>query len=171
MNKTRQDSWSTEEDQLLAKVVLKHIREGGTQLQAFEEVGKELSRTSAACGFRWNANVRKLYRTEIDFAKQQRNMGSSSKASIQNNQSKSNHNVKPLLEFEGLIDQLRALYKSANTIDNSIQDLNTIEKLRDHIKALTDKNAKILEKKNKLEKEYNALKEILESASQIFKYK
>jgi RsfA family transcription factor len=37
---TRQDAWTQDEDILLAEVVLRHIREGGTQLSAFEEVGK-----------------------------------------------------------------------------------------------------------------------------------
>ena len=72
MSPTRQDAWSQDEDLLLAEVVLRHIREGGTQLQAFEEVGKQLSRTSAACGFRWNSFVRKQYKSGIDLAKKQR---------------------------------------------------------------------------------------------------
>lgn len=171
MLKTRQDSWTKEDDVLLAEIVLKHIREGGTQLQAFEDVGKQLTRTPAACGFRWNANVRKLYRTEIDLAKQQRKMGSSSDVSLQNNHGNSNQNGKTLVEFDLLIDQLRALYESTNTKDNSEQDLHTIEKLSDKINVLKEKNAKILEKKNELEKEYNALKELLESAKQILKVK
>jgi len=65
MSPTRQDAWSQDEDLLLAEVVLRHIREGGTQLQAFEEVGKQLTRTSAACGFRWNSYVRKQYKSGI----------------------------------------------------------------------------------------------------------
>ena len=72
MSPTRQDAWSQDEDLLLAEVVLRHIREGGTQLQAFEEVGKQLSRTSAACGFRWNSYVRKQYKSGIELAKKQR---------------------------------------------------------------------------------------------------
>lgn len=38
MTITRQDAWTQDEDLLLAEVVLRHIREGGTQLSAFEEV-------------------------------------------------------------------------------------------------------------------------------------
>ncbi|MFF2445957.1 RsfA family transcriptional regulator [Neobacillus sp. NPDC058068] len=72
MSPTRQDAWSQDEDLLLAEVVLRYIREGGTQLQAFEEVGKRLSRTSAACGFRWNSYVRKQYKSGIELAKKQR---------------------------------------------------------------------------------------------------
>lgn len=72
MVKVRQDAWSHEDDLLLAETVLRHIREGGTQLKAFEEVGDHLNRTSAACGFRWNAEVRNKYDRAIDLAKRQR---------------------------------------------------------------------------------------------------
>lgn len=69
MTITRQDAWTQDEDLLLAEVVLRHIRDGGTQLSAFEEVGKALSRTAAACGFRWNSYVRKQYQAGIELAK------------------------------------------------------------------------------------------------------
>lgn len=171
MLNTRQDSWTKEEDVLLAEIVLKHIREGGTQLQAFEDVGKQLSRTPAACGFRWNANVRKLYRTEIDLAKQQRKIGTSSDESAHNSRSISNPIGKALPEFERLVEQLRSLYESSNTIDTSDHDLHTIEKLSTQIKDLKNKNAKISRKKYELEREYNALKELLNSANHILKNK
>ena len=72
MTGVRQDAWTKEEDELLANVVLQYIREGGTQLEAFAEVGRRLSRTAAACGFRWNSYVRKQYKEEIEQAKQER---------------------------------------------------------------------------------------------------
>lgn len=72
MVKVRQDAWSHEDDLLLAETVLRHIREGSTQLNAFDEVGDKLNRTSAACGFRWNAEVRVKYDNAIDLAKRQR---------------------------------------------------------------------------------------------------
>jgi len=72
MTKVRQDAWPHEDDLLLAETVLRHIREGSTQLNAFEEVGDILNRTSAACGFRWNAEVRNKYVQAIELAKRQR---------------------------------------------------------------------------------------------------
>ncbi|MDQ0887943.1 RsfA family transcription factor [Paenibacillus sp. V4I9] len=39
-DKKREDSWNDEHDQLLAEVVLSHIRTGSTQLAAFEVSGK-----------------------------------------------------------------------------------------------------------------------------------
>lgn len=68
----RQDAWTEDDDLLLAEVTLRHIREGSTQLAAFEEVGEKLGRTPAACGFRWNSCVRKNYEAAIQIAKSQR---------------------------------------------------------------------------------------------------
>ncbi|MCM3171098.1 MULTISPECIES: RsfA family transcriptional regulator [Paenibacillus] len=72
MTAVRQDAWSTEDDLILAEVTLRHIRDGSTQLAAFEEVGDKIGRTSAACGFRWNSFVRKKYESAISNAKAQR---------------------------------------------------------------------------------------------------
>ncbi|MBO8162237.1 MAG: RsfA family transcriptional regulator [Brevibacillus sp.] len=69
---SRQDAWTEDDDLVLAEVTLRHIREGGTQLAAFEEVGQRLGRTAAACGFRWNSTVRKRYEQAIAIAKSQR---------------------------------------------------------------------------------------------------
>ncbi|WP_252501887.1 RsfA family transcriptional regulator [Sporosarcina sp. Marseille-Q4943] len=72
MVKVRQDAWLEENDILLAETVLRHVREGSTQLSAFEEVGDKLNRTAAACGFRWNAVVRRDYEKELAEAKKER---------------------------------------------------------------------------------------------------
>lgn len=72
MVKVRQDAWLTQDDELLAETVLRHVREGSTQLSAFEEVGDALNRTAAACGFRWNAVVRREYEEELAEAKKER---------------------------------------------------------------------------------------------------
>ncbi|MGF7031965.1 prespore-specific regulator [Paenibacillus mucilaginosus] len=72
MTAIRQDAWSEEDDLILAEVTLRHIREGSTQLAAFEEVGEKIGRTAAACGFRWNSFVRKKYEAAIGIAKAQR---------------------------------------------------------------------------------------------------
>lgn len=72
MSTNRQDAWSKEEDALLAEMVLNYIRDGRTQLEAFREVARRLSRTPAACGFRWNASVRKVYEDAVNQAKKDR---------------------------------------------------------------------------------------------------
>lgn len=72
MTKIRQDAWVRENDELLAEAVLRHVKEGSTQLNAFEEAGDVLNRTAAACGFRWNAVVRRIYEEELTQAKKER---------------------------------------------------------------------------------------------------
>lgn len=72
MTAVRQDAWSAEDDLILAEITLRHIRDGSTQLTAFEEVGERIGRTAAACGFRWNSFVRKKYESAIQIAKAQR---------------------------------------------------------------------------------------------------
>lgn len=69
MEKKRQDAWTSDEDIVLAEIVLRHIRHGKTQLEAFKEAGAKLSRTAAACGFRWNATLRKKYVEGVEIAK------------------------------------------------------------------------------------------------------
>ncbi|HDX9642246.1 TPA: RsfA family transcriptional regulator [Bacillus mobilis] len=81
--KTRQDAWTKEDDLLLAETVLRHIRSGSTQIKAFDEVGDTLNRTSAACGFRWNAEVRPNYEDTVQLAKKQRKELKRSEAKIE----------------------------------------------------------------------------------------
>lgn len=69
MTANRQDAWSEEEDLLLVNTVLEYIKRGQTQLESFAKVAKQLNRTPAACGFRWNATIRKHYPGEIEEAK------------------------------------------------------------------------------------------------------
>lgn len=68
----RQDAWSKDNDLLLANTVLRHVKEGSTQVKAFEEVGEIVNRTAAACGFRWNAVVRQHYIPAMETAKKER---------------------------------------------------------------------------------------------------
>lgn len=72
MPSMRQDAWSADEDDQLADIVLQRIRTGSTQLAGFAEAGNRLSRTPAACGFRWNSTVRKRYADELQKAKRLR---------------------------------------------------------------------------------------------------
>ncbi|MWV44905.1 hypothetical protein GRF59_14885 [Paenibacillus sp. HJL G12] len=66
---TRQDGWTIEDDICLTTTVLNCISNGNTQLQAFEMVAEKTNRTAAACGFRWNSNLRNQFENEIKEAK------------------------------------------------------------------------------------------------------
>lgn len=68
----RQDGWTYEDDICLSETVLNCIEQGETQLYAFELVAEKTNRTPAACGFRWNSNLRKRYEEQIKEAKLKR---------------------------------------------------------------------------------------------------
>lgn len=181
MSLTRQDAWSQDEDLLLAELVLKYIREGNTQLQAFEEVGKRLKRTSAACGFRWNSYVRKQYKSGIELAKKQR------KARKQNSQQEvealpnseavlENVEMSPeelqendkMLAFDDLVHYLKALYQKTEISGTQGADIKTYEEriqtLEKQLYYLATENEKLTKELNKLEKEYREIIEIMEKA-------
>lgn len=50
MTAVRQDAWSPDDDLILAEVTLRHIREGSTQLSAFEEVGERIAERQQPAG-------------------------------------------------------------------------------------------------------------------------
>jgi prespore-specific regulator len=167
MSKTRNDAWTGEEDGLLANVVLSNIRNGGTQLKAFEEVSRQLSRTASACGFRWNACVRGKYKEEILRAKKQRK----ELAPTQNNTktigqivSREQSPSGDIIELQVLINNIELLYKKAY---EEGEPQNQIDKLKEQVLILKEENQKISTEKDKIEKEYNKLKEIIESSTRL----
>lgn len=108
----RQDIWSEEEDELLVNTVLHHIREGGTQIEAFEVVGKKVKRTAAACGYRWNSVVRKKYKKEIQKAKNERLRRVDEKVKEQNVE-ESKENGVPSFIFEEVLLYLNDVYQKS----------------------------------------------------------
>lgn len=169
MSKLRQDAWTGEEDELLANIVLSNIRTGGTQLKAFEEVGKQLSRTASACGFRWNACVRKQYKEEIQQAKTQRKELAPTQA---DNNTKTigqivNREQSPsgdIIELQVLINNMELLYKKAFEGEEPHNQVDTLKK---QVLFLKEENQKLSAEKDKIEKEYNKLKEIIESSTRL----
>ena len=118
MKANRQDAWTKEEDQLLADTVIDYIKKGHTQLESFKYVADQLNRTPAACGFRWNATIRKRYTKAIEAAKQARKQfqydgGDQQSQSIQLNESKST--------LDQAIHWLEKL-KKESTVDSSKSD-------------------------------------------------
>ena len=189
MSITRQDAWTQDEDLLLAEVVLRHIREGGTQLQAFEEVGKRLSRTAAACGFRWNSSIRKQYKSGIEVAKKQRKavkknpdgeietIGNKVESTFEHKdkvENKSSQVVKTdsaELIFEDIISYLNKLYIRAVESSDYQENLSLYE---EKVKSLEQQLEHIYNEKNRLAKDlyemehdYKALIEIMERARKM----
>ena len=189
MSITRQDAWTQDEDLLLAEVVLRHIREGGTQLQAFEEVGKRLSRTAAACGFRWNSSIRKQYKSGIEVAKKQRKavkknpdgeietIGNTVESTFEHKdkvENKSSQVVKTdstEFNFEDIISYLNKLYIRTIESEDYRENLSLYE---EKVKSLERQLEHIYNEKNRLAKDlyemehdYKALIEIMERARKM----
>ncbi|MGN1401773.1 MAG: RsfA family transcriptional regulator [Bacillus sp. (in: firmicutes)] len=178
MTVSRQDAWSQDEDLILAEIVLRHIREGSTQLRAFDEVGGKLSRTSAACGFRWNSHVRKQYESGIELAKKQRK--ESKKTAIQTNGAPVQE-AKPVLGFEVLGGSGEA--KKEIELDDVILYLKGLKKelaeggqetMEQVVSRLREENENLQEEleatKQRLqtvEEDYHALIEIMDKARKM----
>ncbi|MGP4106880.1 RsfA family transcriptional regulator [Virgibacillus sp. L01] len=136
MNATRQDAWTQDEDIILAETVLRYIREGKTQLEAFKEVAKELSRTSAACGFRWNASIRRQYQEAIDSAKEERKQGGRLK-SWNYTDSRPMQEEDPINTAISLLEKMRTNFASENQLFNKEEEeaLNNLKKENEILKA------------------------------------
>jgi len=181
MPTNRQDAWSQDEDLLLAEVVLRNIREGGTQLQAFEEVGKQLSRTAAACGFRWNSYVRKQYKSGIEVAKKQRK--ELKKNAIATSEleefEESVLNDQPIveetqtrsyqIEFSDLVAFLKDLYDKADSSQKEEHDnyKKHIQELEKQLYYLAAENEKLEKELKLIEQDYKALIDIMERARKM----
>lgn len=142
----RQDAWTEDDDLLLAEVTLRHIREGSTQLAAFEEVGEKLGRTPAACGFRWNSFVRKNYDAAIQIAKSQR-------------QGRSKNRRKQAAVLHGELEKQGDPVSSLTTVIRFLrqhkQEYSEMSKrVRQLEKQLAERNAEL----EQLRSEYNELK-------------
>ncbi|WP_374721967.1 RsfA family transcriptional regulator [Peribacillus tepidiphilus] len=180
MSITRQDAWSQDEDLLLAEVVLRHIREGSTQLVAFEEVGKKLSRTAAACGFRWNSFVRKQYKTGIELAKKHRKENKK-RVEISNvKQSELKDEMIPIpkenndhpFQTDISIKEVVAYLQSIESKNNEF--IQTIKKLEAENMSLSEENSKlkfqyetITNQLAHVEEDYRALLDIMERARKL----
>ncbi|WP_141431295.1 RsfA family transcriptional regulator [Bacillus sp. 03113] len=177
MSSTRQDAWSQDEDILLAEVVLRYIRDGGTQLEAFEKVGKQLSRTAAACGFRWNSFVRKQYKSGIELAKKQRKQEKQQVAysvkKVEDDllEELKDSSLNENRDFEEVIAFLREIYlkgKKTSVQQNKIslydEKIHDLEKKTFYLAA---ENEKLKKELRMIEEDYKALIEIMERARKM----
>ncbi|ASN05134.1 RsfA family transcriptional regulator [Virgibacillus necropolis] len=190
MVKVRQDAWSHEDDLLLAETVLRHIREGSTQLNAFEEVGDHLNRTSAACGFRWNAEVRNKYDHAIDLAKRQRKEKKRAVVAVQSQKqpvktidhtvefSNSNEEhvliqqpAESVMSMDMVIGYLKQVKKENQTSNQSKVSLERIEKENEGLKNQVtelEKKLSITEKQlSTIQEDYQVFIQIMERARKM----
>lgn len=172
--KVRQDAWSHEDDLLLAETVLRHIREGSTQLNAFEEVGDKLNRTSAAVGFRWNAIVRNKYDQAIQIAKKQRKelkRQQAKKSTSLSSEKKRDMVQNGSITLEDVIDFLQQLKNDtsqANDLKNQTENLQREnEKLRSDNERLQQKLADLEQKYTTVQEDYQSFIQIMERARKM----
>ncbi|MEW8971678.1 RsfA family transcriptional regulator [Mesobacillus jeotgali] len=173
---TRQDAWSQDEDLLLAEVVLRNIREGGTQLKAFDEVGKQLSRTAAACGFRWNSYVRKQYKSGIELAKKQRKEAKKQAKTEERaevpaapvsevpKRPAEQKEQQPSISIEAVKQYIDELYEKAGNANAQDMQKEKIRGLEKQIYYLAAENEKLETQLRSMEEDYRALIDIMERA-------
>ncbi|WP_175988802.1 RsfA family transcriptional regulator [Bacillus sp. Marseille-Q1617] len=175
MSSNRQDAWSQDEDVILAEVVLRHIREGGTQLKAFEEVGRKLSRTSAACGFRWNSFVRKQYKSGIELAKKQRKQSKKHNPLVKNPPPKESHLTQVQTEPGqamhdnfSMSSMIQYLQKAEEAVRNEAKVKEENSQLHEQLSLLTSKLEQAAEELEEYKSKFTLLEEDHKSLLTIF---
>ncbi len=152
MSAIRQDAWTEHDDRVLAEVTIRHIKDGGTQLSAFAEVGQQIGRTQAACGFRWNSYLRKQYDQDIRHAKTQRQRMQIDKRKLS-------------ISKEGVVAERKSIRLAG---EGSFSEL--AEHLQQWLKKLRDMDSKLslsameVERLRKENEDYRALLQILDRA-------
>lgn len=183
MTAVRQDAWSPDDDLILAEVTLRHIREGGTQLGAFEEVGERIGRTSAACGFRWNSCVRKRYEEAIQLAKQQRQKRNymkkqtasatshvSSVAVVEQEERSARHETltEESLSIEAVIRFLRQWKTTYQELNRHIKSLEReLKEKEEQVQQLREENEKLSKEVNNVQTDYRAVNDDYKTLIQI----
>lgn len=174
----RQDAWTEEDDLILAEVTLRHIREGGTQLLAFEEVGEKIGRTSAACGFRWNSFVRKKYEAAIQIAKAQRQKRNQPRSAVREHQPSVLIDESPSLRAEGFSEdsvnfdavirflrQHRAKYQDYSRQLKQLE--RDLEEKEEELVRLRSENAEMKSRLNNVENNYQVVNDDYKALIQI----
>jgi len=180
--KNRHDAWTQEEDRLLAKTVVNHIKDGSTQTAAFNEISDKINRTPAACSYRWNAEVRKEYVNDIELAKK-KHKENKRKLNQHNNKTtskkpKEDHNIferaktiQTQSEFININDCIIYLNQLNNMPESNTalkEENNHLQKEKQALykknKELVDRYKKLTERKHKLEEEYKVLMILIQHA-------
>lgn len=163
MSGQRQDAWTAEEDLVLAEIVLNHIRQGSTQLAAFDEVGQKLSRTSAACGFRWNSTIRKKYEKAIALAKKERKQ-----RYLQHTNDEKKSNVQHNLTLDDVIQFLQMYSTDERSIEQLKAQNKKLQAEMEREKETYERKIAELKKENDmLKQDYKAMFDIIERASKL----
>ena len=154
----RRDAWQPSEDELLASIILDHIKQGSTQLRAFEEASARLGRTSAACGFRWNSEVRKRFEEAIQEAKNQRMQNKYNKQTKMVSIASNQHAFDDISSIKFALDRIRSQMKIMfHELDQRAKELEAIQKKLD---VIMTPEQKVLE-------DYQSFVDIMKRAREI----
>lgn len=182
MTAIRQDAWRPDDDLMLAEVTLRHIREGSTQLSAFEEVGERIGRTSAACGFRWNSFVRKQYEEAIQIAKQQRHkrnymkkqaaslpqVSSVSVYETEERTVKSEPSFEESLSIDAVIRFLREWKTTYQELSRQVRSYEKgIREKEEELQRLRQENERLTKEVNSVQSDYHAVNDDYKTLIQI----
>ncbi|WP_431308730.1 RsfA family transcriptional regulator [Alicyclobacillus fastidiosus] len=168
----RQDAWTTEDDEILAEIVLKHIKQGSTQLAGFNEASRRLGRTAAACGFRWNACVRKQQRNIIEIAKEERKRSKSERVQAQMEGGDLDHPTATLMSWAQVLRFLRQEKNTAqewasrwrNAERQATEWKNRFRELQDEHRRIRDEYQQLRNDYDTVAKDYKVLVQIMERA-------
>jgi prespore-specific regulator len=139
---TRSDAWTPEDDKRLAEIVLRHIREGSTQLSAFVEAASELGRTPAACGYRWNGIIRKHYEDQVQEAKR---LKKERLAQTRLRRGRRRY-ADRRWNIDSVIQSLRAWEELYQQLEQQNAELKrTVAELKDKIQTLEEENRRLRE--------------------------
>lgn len=174
----RQDAWTTEDDLLLAEVTLRHIREGGTQLSAFDEVAERMGRTPAACGFRWNSYVRKKYVQAIAIAKAQRQKNKKSRTFyvkketvVDSPHDYTDSSLEEQLSFDAIIRYLKGFKNREQQWQKHIRMLEQdLKEQGEQLQKIREENMRMKEEYSSaktVNEDYRALMQIMDRARKI----
>ncbi|WP_050179591.1 RsfA family transcriptional regulator [Domibacillus robiginosus] len=176
--KVRQDAWSEENDLMLAETVLRHVREGSTQIKAFEEIGNALNRTAAACGFRWNAVIRQQYERVLDLARKQRkqhfrNLEKKEKVSGLHIVSDNNPADQDTIEIPSSnalnMSQVINFLETINASETDCKSLRRELEIEKQEKAAIESKYEVLEKRAiTMQQDYEDLVRIMDKARKMF---
>ncbi|WP_407655259.1 RsfA family transcriptional regulator [Alicyclobacillus dauci] len=168
----RQDAWTTEDDEILAEIVLKHIKQGSTQLAGFNEASRRLGRTAAACGFRWNACVRKQQRQIIEIAKEERKRSKSERVQAQMEGGDVDHPTATLMSWAQVLRFLRQEKNTAqewasrwrNAERQCNEWKNRFRELQEEHKQIRDDYYRLKSDYETVAQDYKVLVQIMERA-------
>jgi len=155
--KTKPNTWSKEDDELLATTVLQFMQQGKTQAKAFEHVAESIHRSISACRYRWNSVLRKNYEHEIEEVKNDRK----------------NKDATETFTLTDCITYLQQVAETERNYETLLAEQHQLkheyEKLLDENKRLKSLFHEIVEKQKNMNGELEIMMNLVEQASQIMK--